>query len=270
MQMESLIDKSQQQASCLLPLRRAQNPALRLLWFPHAGGGASAFRPYIPLLPPTVVVDAFQLPGRENRLFERPIDDFEKVMEQIIAIDYTGNIPTIFWGHSLGGLIAFELCARLNFWRAKLPALLVVSGCSPPSVVKDDENSIASLPDDQFIEEIIKLNGTPDQILTNPESASLFLPLLRADFTVAQEARSRMSARGAIDVPILALGGAEDAGVAWAELQQWSKHTTKDAAIKFFPGGHFFINENRSTILQSILGHLQHNGIALQHQHSAF
>ncbi len=40
---------------------------LRLFCFPNAGGGASAYIPWIGALAPTIEVHPVQLPGRENR-----------------------------------------------------------------------------------------------------------------------------------------------------------------------------------------------------------
>lgn len=42
----------------------------RIVCFPHAGGGASFFRPWVKHLPPTVELLAVQYPGRENRYTE--------------------------------------------------------------------------------------------------------------------------------------------------------------------------------------------------------
>ncbi len=56
---------------------------LRLFCFPHAGGGASFFRPWIGMLPPDIEVCPVQLPGRENRLKERPFNQFSPLISEL-------------------------------------------------------------------------------------------------------------------------------------------------------------------------------------------
>ena len=45
---------------------------LTLFCFPYAGGGASAFRLWKADLPKRIEIARIQLPGRENRIRERP------------------------------------------------------------------------------------------------------------------------------------------------------------------------------------------------------
>ncbi len=52
---------------CAKPRPRAR---LRLFCFPHAGGGASAYKTWGDNLPEEIEVCAIQLPGREDRLGE--------------------------------------------------------------------------------------------------------------------------------------------------------------------------------------------------------
>lgn len=52
---------------------KSEKPTLiRLICFHHAGGGASAFRGWREYLPSGVDVCPVQLPGREDRLREKP------------------------------------------------------------------------------------------------------------------------------------------------------------------------------------------------------
>lgn len=226
---------------------------MRLIWFPYAGGGAGGFRPLLSLLSMDIAVDAIQLPGRENRYGLSPINDFDVVMDMVTAaVDCSGDIPVVFWGHSMGALIAFELCLRLEARRSALPAKLILSGSKPPSV--PDDRNFAGLPDDGFIEAIQGLNGTPDDLLSNPEIASVFLPVLRADFTVAKAARAKIE--GVVDLPIVVLGGDRDPHVTADDLAKWQAHTKKPISVKIFPGDHFFIHQNMELVVAYTLSRI--------------
>jgi surfactin synthase thioesterase subunit len=87
-----------------------------LLCVPHAGGGASAYRPWmragIPGVPWVSVVPV-RLPGREQRMGEAPCSNLGLLLETALAA-LTGIFarPFALFGHSMGALIAFELARR--------------------------------------------------------------------------------------------------------------------------------------------------------------
>src|SRR6185436_18636157 len=91
---------------------RKLNPGarLRLFCFPYAGGGSSVFYKWSEILPPSVEVCPILLPGREHR-FKEPL--FTRLPELVRAIrqaleSYLDK-PFVFYGHSMGGLMGFEM-----------------------------------------------------------------------------------------------------------------------------------------------------------------
>jgi medium-chain acyl-[acyl-carrier-protein] hydrolase len=81
-----------------------------------------------------------------------------------------------------------------------LPLHLFVSGRPAPQLVLEDP-PIHHLPHDEFVEELRRLAGTPEEILQNREILELLLPLLRADFSwarpIASSPRRRLPSRSA-------------------------------------------------------------------------
>ncbi|MGA8518751.1 MAG: alpha/beta fold hydrolase, partial [Pseudonocardiaceae bacterium] len=88
---------------------------LRLICLPAAGGGASRYRDWPAHLPDGVEVVSVQLPGRENRFDEQPIDSMDQLVGSLLD-GLAGNLiaPFALFGHSMGALIAFELARRLR------------------------------------------------------------------------------------------------------------------------------------------------------------
>jgi medium-chain acyl-[acyl-carrier-protein] hydrolase len=64
--------------------------SVRLVCFPYAGAGASAFRLWPAGLPETIEVLAAQLPGREGRLRELPARDWKSLVAE--AVQPTGRM----------------------------------------------------------------------------------------------------------------------------------------------------------------------------------
>lgn len=216
-------------------------PEKRLLCFPYAGGGSSAFMSWRALIPPNIELLAVELPGRERRFHEKPWTDFIGAVQNITdALAQLPLLPTVYFGHSLGALLAFAVARTFESREHPAsPCALVLSACEPPHIDKDGENGPAwKLDDTNFIHKLRELNGTPEQFLESPDLLDLFLPILRADFQLADEARSRIG--GQIRIPTTVLGGFKD-DIQYEELLQWQKYAFFPINIHMFAGDHFFL-----------------------------
>jgi len=227
---------------------------LRLFCFPYAGGSAALYHTWSEHLPKTVEVCAAQLPGRGSRLCEPPIDRLEPLIEALgAAILPFLQKPFAFFGHSMGALIAFELSRFLRREKNLGPQHLFVSGRCAPQIPKT-EPPIYDLPHDKFVMELQCLDGTPTEVLEHPELMDLVIPLLRADFAVADTYEYR------IDLPlgcgITAYGGMQDNKVTRESLEAWRVHTQAGFQLRMLPGGHFFVQTEQSILLRSLYSEL--------------
>jgi medium-chain acyl-[acyl-carrier-protein] hydrolase len=220
---------------------------LRLFCFAYSGGGASIFRQWYQQLNPQVEIYGVQLPGRETRLMETPFNRLTPLINALVqAILPSLNQPFAFFGHSLGGLVCFELARYLRLVYRLNPLHLFVSGASAPHV-RDTDPPIHNLPQLEFIEELRRLNGTPEEVLASPELLELILPTLRADFAVSETYTYTKSAP--LSCSITAFGGEEDTEVSQEKLAAWQELTTGEFSMEILPGNHFFIHSHRQELL---------------------
>ncbi|HET6230019.1 MAG TPA: thioesterase domain-containing protein [Longimicrobiaceae bacterium] len=228
---------------------------LRLFCFPYAGGGASVFFGWPALLPPDVEVCAVQPPGREGRLVEKPYSDMLELVERMgpELLPYMDK-PFAFAGHSNGAVMAFELTRKLRREGRTLPLHLFVTGRPAPQL-PNRHPPIHDLPEPRFIEELRRLQGTPEEVLQNREIMELITPLLRADFSLAET--YKYSPEPALDVPLSAYGGIGDADVRPDEVEPWGEQTGAAFTFRTFPGDHFFINTQRQMVLEQMSAELR-------------
>ena len=106
------------------------------------------------------------------------------------------------------------------------------------------------LPNDEFRERLLELNGTPPEVLEHPELMEILLPMLRADFELDDTYRPLPGP--ALDCPIKVYGGRDDPEVDSHDLDAWTELTTAPTTVTYLPGTHFFINEQRDLLLKMI------------------
>src|SRR5215213_9001369 len=133
--------------------------SVRLFCFPYAGGGASVFRGWAEGLPEAVEVCPVQLPGRETRFLEPAYTRLPALVEAL-AESLTPHLdrPFVFFGHSLGALVAFELARRLRRDGGPGPDRLFASGCGAPQARGGGGSMIHTRPADEFWDEVRRLN----------------------------------------------------------------------------------------------------------------
>lgn len=228
---------------------------LRLFCFPYAGGGASVFSQWVRLLPPEIELYSVQLPGRENRLREKPYREFSPLVRVLSDVfqPYLDK-PFAFFGHSLGALLSFETARHLRRHVGLEPEYLFVSGRRSPHL-PILESPLHRLPDQAFIQQIQqRYNGIPALILQDRELMELFLPILRADFELL--ASYRYEEDEPFNCALSAFGGLHDPQTTERDLTAWRSQTRKSFSLKMFPGDHFFMQNARPALVQALIQQL--------------
>lgn len=222
---------------------------VRLFCLSYAGGGASSYRGWNKELSDDVGVYPIQLPGRENRIAEPALHEMSELVEHISKeIAPYLQRPFIFFGHSLGARIAFELARNVRKKWEIQPCRLIVSASRAPHIA--EPNPLHHLSDDEFVKELGRFSGTPEAVLKNRELMELFIPILRADFTVDET--YVYSEDAPLDCPISAFGGTKDSEARREEIEEWMSYTNAEFRLEMIEGDHFFLQTERDVLLQSI------------------
>jgi medium-chain acyl-[acyl-carrier-protein] hydrolase len=239
---------------------------LRLACFPYAGGRSSVFSDWHRYLPPEIELCCVQLPGRDAKRFDPPFTHFASLISALAqGLRATSGIPVAFFGHSMGALIIFELAREFRRQRLPGPVHLFVSGHRGPQC-SDPEEPIHNLPDGQFVHELQRRYGETEDFLQSPELVELFLPLLRADFSVCETYIYRWEEP--LDCPISAFGGSQDRKVTRHHLLTWRMHTRGPFNLRIFPGDHFYLRNTKIPLVQALSRQLTQIIRRVPHKHA--
>ncbi len=227
---------------------------LRLFCFPYAGGSALVFNKWQESLSPFVEVCPVQLPGRGNRLDVPPFTDMDSLVEAAGAalLPYL-DMPFAFFGHSMGASISFELARLLRREGRRLPLHLYISGRRAPHII-DNDPPLHHLPEAELLDELRQLNGTPKEVLEHPELMQMMLPLLRADFSVAETYMCKNEPP--LNMPITVFGGLADKDIEREDLEAWREYSTASFKLRMLEGDHFFLNTSQSMLLRLLSSEL--------------
>lgn len=228
--------------------------SVRLFCFPYAGGGDSIFRSWQQALGNVIEVCPVLLPGRGSRSREPPCTEINQLVRDMgQALAAYLDKPFALFGHSMGALIAFELARHMIRDYSAQPVHLFVSGrCSPQTISEPLEPKLF---DFELPEMLRRNNGTPEEVLENPELMELVAPVLRADVALCNS--YVYTPKPPFRFPITAFGGLDDHGVLRRYIEGWREHTTGPFVLRMLPGDHFFLNTSRLLLLEAISKELE-------------
>jgi medium-chain acyl-[acyl-carrier-protein] hydrolase len=245
--MELTITKKSRTNQWLLCSKPNPQAKLRLFCFPYAGGTAKIYHKWHTELPSTVEVCAVQPPGRGNRLTDKPFTHLTPMVEAVAeGILPALDKPFVFFGHSMGAMMAFELSRLLRQKYRIQPLHVFVSGRMAPQIPPSHPPSY-DLPDAEFLEILKELKGTPKELLEHAELMQVMLPLLRADFEVCQT--YAYVPGPPLTCPLTACGGLQDDRIDREDFEAWKWHTSDQFVLRMFPGDHFFIHSDQALLL---------------------
>ncbi|MFI6099348.1 thioesterase II family protein [Lentzea sp. NPDC051213] len=231
-------------SSWLVCPRPRPDAALRVVCVPYAGGGASAFWDWADLLGDGVELWCAVLPGRERRFAEPAATEPAEIAAPLAeAIREEIRGPFVLFGHSMGGLIAFDVARRLG---DGVRHLFVSATCAPHLGLRDEPHL---LDDDGLLDWMTLLGGVPADLLAHKEMLGLLLPTLRADLTVCARYRGMSDV---IDVPITAFAATGDPLATEAEVAAWQRYTTAGFDLVVRPGGHFYLKDDPAVVTRAL------------------
>lgn len=219
--------------------------------FPYAGSSAEPFKKWSKYLKDVEVIP-FELSGRGSRMQEDLNNNFEEIVEDVLErfqVQIKSSDKYALFGHSMGGLIVFELLHKIDKLKLPRPKAVFISGCTCPSRRSNQRKHL--LPDEEFYQEVKNLGGMDSYFFENKDLLNMFGPIIRSDYknTENYEKNNNYSV---LDIDLFIMYGSEDTATRGPKVQDWKIETKGKCNFKEFEGEHFFIKEQEKEVIEYI------------------
>ena len=232
----------------LTPLNSVTSPSSTVVLFHHAGGHANFFFSWRNYFPTDVAVYAVQLPGRMNRI-EEPFDSSVVVTAQNITTEIVNRINTsvYFFGHSLGGILAYACSCELQRRQWYNVQHLFISAAKTPQECKVMDTSVIGK------DALRAYGGLPAELENDPEVLNFFLPVIRADFKLVVDFNAFVCE--ILDIGVTAIYGLDDTSTRIQQIVGWDEYCRYPLNLISFPGDHFYLKEYAEDLCHLIYPH---------------
>ena len=226
---------------------------VKLYCIPYSGGNFNSYAEFRKYFPNYIDVVNLELPGRGKRVVDPLLYNIDEMVSDLFEqIKNYLQKPYAIYGHSLGALLGFLLYKNIHEKGYDLPDRIFVSGQTAPVLIRTD--NIHLLPDEEFINMLRKMGGTPLELLDDEGFMKYFLPVIRADFESIDN-YTYIPGSKPLDVPITVIIGLDEK-ITDEEAERWQDETSKKISIHKYSGGHFFIFDNVKNICDLITNKL--------------
>ncbi|MFF0491930.1 thioesterase II family protein [Nocardia sp. NPDC004068] len=228
-------------------LIEAAAPTRRLVCFPHAGASAGFYRSWADHVDPGTELCLIQYPARQERLREPMPDSIAELGGAIAAaLRALPPLPTVLFGHSMGGFTAFETVRadRESPWEA-----LVLSAAPAPGLRRPV--GADTLGDRELVARLDGLSEAEQRLLTDPELGPMFLRTLRADLRLLD--RYEIPRGEPIDVPLACFVADADPVCAPSAAAGWERFSRIPLGTTVFAGSHLYLAADPAAVVAAAL-----------------
>lgn len=224
-----------------------QNSLKRLIILPHAGGNALLYLKLGELFSKEYEVLILQYPGRLNRVSERNLASIENYAQELRNL--LSTIPeknTVIFGHSMGGLIAYDYainasdeCHRVN--KYVISSFNFRDKLYKQRISENEALQLLSITDQNLMDKLIC-----DE---NHQLNDIILPPLINDLNAVSVYTDPFLT---IDKDIVVIFGSNDKSVSRKNMEEWKYYSKGKIELIELSGGHFYFQGNEEIVFDRI------------------
>lgn len=224
-------------------------PHVRMICIPQSGAGAGAFTGWRRHIPAGVELAPVELPGRGTRDREPlPVDIHAMADALFEGLRPELEMPYVLFGHSLGGLLAYEVVRRVQDAGLREPLAVLISGARAPHV--PTLHAMGHADDKDLLAWLMANGGMPEELLEYPDFLRDILRGVRADLLYADS--YLVPDPPIVSSPLHVFGGAADDVTPPDETRSWERCAGSDFSVTILPGGHSFPHDSAAELFAAI------------------
>jgi surfactin synthase thioesterase subunit len=229
---------------------------INIICLPFAGGSKYSYRKLEENLPPYLSFTTVEYPGHGARSSEELCTQISELALDAIAqkLDKIKNGNYAIYGHSMGGIVGYEMIRNILRLGLRPPLHFFVTGTTGPSSPTRSERKWHELSKSDFMEKLKELDGCPEEIFIDQDLFDYFEPILRADFLAI--ANYTYSQSIPFDVPISVITGSYEI-MEDEHIRLWQMESIHKVNFSKLPGKHFFINHEPISVVKQIVRDLE-------------
>lgn len=235
----------------IITLKAQPQATTRLVCFHDAGGSISLFDTWDQLLGDEVEVICVQLPGRGDRTDEAPytnITDYINTYIPLLKKVLEGK-PFAVFGHSMGGLLAFETVRQLQYLYHMNATSLIISGTP---CLKGYTNHFVN---DLFkgscsLEDFVSLLPSGLNIDLSNDYHRKMIETMRADFELIHSYQYRDGEK--LHANITAFSATRDDRVSHTDVAAWKTETSGTFQLEIVEGEHNFVYTDKCAVISAV------------------
>lgn len=212
---------------------------IKLFCIPCAGGSANAYLKWNNYLHYNIELCPIELKGRGTRSDESYYEDMDEAVDDVFNLvkHSINNNEYALFGHSMGGLIVYELYYKLLEEGIKLPKQIFIHGKEPPDI-ENSKSNYHELDYLEFKEAIFKMGGISEEVIKDKEAYDFFYPIIKSDFRIIENYKYKHK-QELMDCNITIINGADDKVSLCNNLDNYKKYTKRKCDICIIKGDHF-------------------------------
>jgi surfactin synthase thioesterase subunit len=240
----------------IVRVMRKANTSKQVVMFPFGGGSGYSYMELITAIDSNAEILVINPPGH---LLDgaRPLERID-AMVHLYAKELRPLLKKnpLFFGHSIGGLVVYELAKILG----KEIGLkqMIISSVNPPHQVRETVDMHSEMDRDELIQRSTAMGGMPQLFQSEPELLEDFIRGLRADLKALENYLPEDPAKtGKLNIKTTVLYSDGDYIVDTAKIREW-EHYLECTEFIPFPGDHFYLFEetNRKAVARIISKHV--------------
>ncbi len=219
-------------------------PLVRLLLFHHGGGSIRLFNGWEEALPAWCEPVKLRIPFPGYGLDLQHVDLRELGAHVCAEAEPLLDAPFALFGHSMGGLLAYEVAQHLR--PARAPVWMGLSACSPHPPILGPRLSRGSVPTSpEDMASLLRHMDSPVPVCPGSSAWQKSEATVREIFRLGSTLRAEPYG---VPVPVSLFAAAEDPLFPRELVRAWEDFVPGPVRLHLLDGGHFYVGERRSAL----------------------